>query len=91
MVSFLDCLKHLIDYVKSLDPHVEFPHQCVISAQHLHAETLTSIFNRIVKDKIGEASVKLQFSQEEAWTRSLRHVLLALKILLKWTTNGSNG
>ena len=46
---------------------------------------------RIVKDKIGEASVKQQFSQEEAWTRALRHVLLALKILLKWTTNGSNG
>ena len=46
---------------------------------------------RIVKDKIGEASVKLQFSQEEAWPRALRHVLLALKILLKWTTNGSNG
>ncbi|KAI0339806.1 APG6-domain-containing protein [Trametopsis cervina] len=72
MVAFLDCLKQLVDYVKSQDPHVEFPHQ-------------------IVKDKIGEASVKLQFSQEEAWTRALRHVLLALKILLKWTTNGSNG
>lgn len=49
------------------------------------------MYHRIVKDKIGESSVKLQFSQEEAWTRSLRHVLLALKILLKWTTNGSNG
>lgn len=48
-------------------------------------------FLRIVKDKIGEASVKMQFSQEEAWTRALRHVLLALKILLKWATNGSNG
>ncbi|OCH87054.1 APG6-domain-containing protein [Obba rivulosa] len=72
MVAFLDCLKQLIDYVKSQDPQVDFPHQ-------------------IVKDKIGEASVKLQFSQEEAWTRALRHVLLALKILLKWTTNGSNG
>ncbi|TFY79902.1 hypothetical protein EWM64_g4110 [Hericium alpestre] len=47
--------------------------------------------HQIVKDKIGESSVKLQFSQEEAWTRALRHVLLALKILLKWTTNGSNG
>ncbi|KII92772.1 hypothetical protein PLICRDRAFT_51125 [Plicaturopsis crispa FD-325 SS-3] len=44
----------------------------------------------IVKDKIGEASVKLQFSQEEAWTRALRHVLLALKILLKWATNGDH-
>ncbi|KAM5540209.1 hypothetical protein V8D89_006028 [Ganoderma adspersum] len=72
MVAFLDCLKQLMDYVKSQDAQVDFPHQ-------------------IVKDKIGEASVKQQFSQEEAWTRALRHVLLALKILLKWTTNGSNG
>lgn len=72
MVAFLECLKQLIDSVKSQDPTVEFPHQ-------------------IVKDKIGEVSVKLQFSQEEAWTRALRHVLLALKIVLKWTTNGGNG
>jgi beclin len=46
---------------------------------------------RVVKDKIGDSSVKLQFNQEEAWTRALRHVLLALKILLKWTTSGNNG
>jgi len=72
MVAFLDCLKQLVDYVKSQEPSLEFPHQ-------------------ISKDKIGEASVKLQFNQEEAWTRALRHVLLALKIVLKWTTNGGNG
>ncbi|KAF9241590.1 APG6-domain-containing protein [Melanogaster broomeanus] len=72
MVAFLECLKQLMDYVKSQDGSVEFPHQ-------------------ITKDKIGEASVKLQFSQEEAWTRALRHVLLALKIILKWMTNGGNG
>ncbi|KAJ1304408.1 hypothetical protein OPQ81_005556 [Rhizoctonia solani] len=41
----------------------------------------------IVKDKIGDASIKWQFNQEETWTRALRHVLLALKILLKWATN----
>jgi hypothetical protein len=46
---------------------------------------------RIIKDKIGDVSVKLQFNQEESWTRSLRHVLLALKICLKWATNGANG
>ncbi|EUC64400.1 autophagy protein Apg6, putative [Rhizoctonia solani AG-3 Rhs1AP] len=40
----------------------------------------------IVKDKIGDASIKWQFNQEETWTRALRHVLLALKILLKWAT-----
>ncbi|KAF9529244.1 APG6-domain-containing protein [Crepidotus variabilis] len=72
MVAFLDCLKHLMDYVKSQDPSVDFPHQ-------------------ISKDRIGDVSVKLQFNQEEAWTRALRHVLLALKICLKWATNGANG
>lgn len=29
MVAFLDCLKQLIDYVRSQDPHVDFPHQYV--------------------------------------------------------------
>ena len=29
MVAFLDCLQQIIDYVKSQDPHVEFPHQYV--------------------------------------------------------------
>lgn len=29
MVAFLECLKQLIDYVKSQDPTVDFPHQCV--------------------------------------------------------------
>ncbi|PPR07702.1 hypothetical protein CVT26_003725 [Gymnopilus dilepis] len=72
MVAFLDCLKHLMDHIKSQDPSVDFPHQ-------------------ISKDKIGDVSIKLQFNQEEAWTRSLRHVLLALKICLKWATNGANG
>ncbi|KAJ7901786.1 autophagy protein Apg6-domain-containing protein [Mycena olivaceomarginata] len=72
MVAFLECLKQVMDYIKSQDPTVEFPHQ-------------------IVKDKIGDVSVKLKFNQDEAWTRSLRHVLLALKICLKWATNGANG
>jgi len=72
MVAVLDCLKQIIDWVKTQDASVEFPHQ-------------------VIKDKIGDSSVKLQFNQEEAWTRALRHVLLALKILLKWTTSGNNG
>ena len=90
MVAFLDCLKHLIDHVKSIDPHVDFPHQCVASSTAA-GFLLKNPLLRIVKDRIGEAPIKLQFSQEESWTRALRHVLLALKILLKWTTNGTNG
>lgn len=45
------------------------------------------IIFRVVKDKIGDVSIKLQFGVEEAWTRALRHVLLALKLLLKWATS----
>ncbi|KAL5507319.1 ATG6 [Sanghuangporus vaninii] len=70
MVAFLDCLRQLMDYVKSQDQSVEFPHQ-------------------VAKDKIGDVSIKLQFGVEEAWTRALRHVLLALKLLLKWATSAA--
>jgi beclin len=78
-----------MDWVKSQDPSVDFPHQYV---GWLGWGMLRYVIVcRIVKDKIGDSSVKLQFNQEEAWTRALRHVLLALKILLKWTTSGNNG
>jgi beclin 1 len=92
MVAFLDCLKGLIDNIKAQDPTVDFPHQSVI---RLLDRCWFGWFTdcsvaRIVKDKIGDVSVKLQFSQEDAWTRALRHVLLALKILLKWATSGNN-
>ncbi|KAL9938680.1 hypothetical protein V8E36_002399 [Tilletia maclaganii] len=36
------------------------------------------------KDKIGEACIRLQFGQDETWTRALRHVLLTLKVLMVW-------
>lgn len=90
MVAFLDCLKHLIDHIKSQDAQVDFPHQYALQRRYENRSTDTPL-SRISKDKIGDVSVKLQFNQEEAWTRSLRHVLLALKICLKWATNGANG
>ncbi|KAK0524325.1 Vacuolar protein sorting-associated protein atg6 [Tilletia horrida] len=36
------------------------------------------------KDRIGEACIRLQFGQDETWTRALRHVLLTLKVLMVW-------
>ncbi|KJA27881.1 hypothetical protein HYPSUDRAFT_130414 [Hypholoma sublateritium FD-334 SS-4] len=89
MVAFLDCLKHMMDYIKLQDASVDFPHQFV--EIFCCSTCSTNRTTRISKDKIGDVSVKLQFNQEEAWTRSLRHVLLALKICLKWATNGTNG
>lgn len=89
MVAFLDCLKHLMDHIKSQDLGVDFPHQYVLKDSSRWNQLIAD--DRISKDKIGDVSIKLQFNQEETWTRSLRHVLLALKICLKWATNGANG
>jgi beclin 1 len=59
-------------------------------AAHVRAQDgAVELPHGIAKDRIGDMSIKLQFNQEENWTRALRHVLLALKILLKWTTSGN--
>ena len=89
MVAFLECLRQITDWAKAQDTSLEFPH--VYATCLLSENDLSDCCPSIAKDRIGEHSIKLQFSQEEPWTRALRHVLLALKILLKWTTNGSNG
>ena len=36
--------------------------------------------NRIVKDRIGDASIKLHFSQGETWTRALKYMLTNTKV-----------
>ena len=38
----------------------------------------------IGKDKIGEASIRLQFGSDETWTRALRHVLVTVNRVLGW-------
>lgn len=38
----------------------------------------------INKDKIGEASIRLQFGSDETWTRALRHVLVNANRVLMW-------
>jgi beclin 1 len=42
---------------------------------------------RIVKDKIGDTSIKPAFSQDEAWTRGLKYCLINLKWILAWVSN----
>lgn len=36
------------------------------------------------KDKIGDMSIKIQFNNEETWTKSLKYMLTNLKWLLAW-------
>ncbi|KAJ3147760.1 autophagy protein 6 [Geranomyces variabilis] len=38
--------------------------------------------NRINKDKIGDLSIKMQFNQDEAWTKALKYMLMDLKWIL---------
>ena len=37
---------------------------------------------RINKDRIGDASIRIQFNQDENWTKALKYVLINLKWLL---------
>ncbi|SPO28976.1 related to Beclin 1 [Ustilago trichophora] len=45
----------------------------------------------INKDKIGEASIRLQFGSDETWTRALRHVLVSCNRLLLWMVEREKG
>jgi len=57
-----------------------------------HAEAQDKTFKlpyRIDKDKIGEMSVKIQFNNEETWTKSLKYMLTNLKFLLVWLAKES--
>lgn len=45
----------------------------------------------INKDKIGEASIRLQFGSDETWTRALRHVLVNANRVLMWVVDREKG
>ncbi len=40
--------------------------------------------HKMEKDKVGEMSIKIQFNNEETWTKSLKYMLTNLKWLLAW-------
>lgn len=42
--------------------------------------------DRIDKDKICDMSIKIQFNNEETWTKSLKYLLTNLKWLLTWVS-----
>lgn len=69
MAGFLNCLQQFKDHVESKDAHFKLPY-------------------RIEKDKIGDshgdASIRIQFNQEETWTKALKYMLTNLKWCLAW-------
>lgn len=46
---------------------------------------------RIVKDRIGDACVRLAFNQDETWTRALKYILTNAKWILAYASNLSAG
>jgi Apg6 BARA domain len=46
-------------------------------------------FSRINKDKIGDTSIRLQFNQDELWTRALKYMLTNMKWILIFASRGS--
>ncbi|CAG8498538.1 9631_t:CDS:2 [Diversispora eburnea] len=45
---------------------------------------------RINKDKIGDASIRLQFNQDEAWTKALKYTLTNTKWILAYASSSSH-
>lgn len=44
---------------------------------------------RINKDKIGDLSVRLQFNQDESWTKALRYMLTNMKWILLFASRAN--
>ena len=82
MVAFLACLRQLGDFVE----HGERAHAGPQSRG-------LKLPYKIEKDKIGDLSIKLGTSQDEAWTNACKYVLTCCKFLLAHASNvaGSGG
>lgn len=44
---------------------------------------------RINKDKIGELSIRLQFNQDELWTKALKYMLTDMKWILVFASRAN--
>src|SRR5271155_4836337 len=63
MVAFLDCLRQLGDFAEAHDANLKLPYKSPLPP------LVAWLICRIVKDKIGDACVRLAFNQDETWTR----------------------
>jgi beclin 1 len=83
MVAFLECLRQLGEYVE----HTPAP----VSSRRGQTGMATSGLKLpydIKRDKIGDASIKLGFNQnDETWTRACKYTLTCCKFLLAHASN----
>ena len=86
MVAFLDCLRQLGEFVENGDFRPMSPDP---TQQHSGGPKQPY---KIQKDKIGDVSIKLGTSQDEAWTRACKYALTCCKFLLAHASNvGGSG
>lgn len=83
MVAFLECLRQLGDFVEATP--VQRRGQTETAAPRLRLPY------EIKDDRIGDASIKLGFSQnDETWTRACKYTLTCCKYLLAHASNVAN-
>lgn len=85
MVAFLDCLRQLGDFAEAHDANLKLPYKYPPPSLRF------PLIGRIVKDKIGDACVRLAFNQDETWTRALKYILTNAKWILAYASNLSGG
>ena len=74
MVAFLECLRQLGEHIERSTAYSSTPGAYVLSRKMPY---------KIVKDKIGDVSIKLgAFNQEEQWTKACKYTLTCCKFLL---------
>ncbi|KAK1143194.1 Vacuolar protein sorting-associated protein atg6 [Aspergillus melleus] len=91
MVAFLECLRQLGDFVEMSQAPVSSNRRAQTGAP----STALKLPYQIKRDKIGDASIKLGFNQnDETWTRACKYTLTCCKYLLAHASNvasvGSN-
>lgn len=79
MVAFLQCLNEIIHFIESKDKNFKVPYKYFKICNNFFI-----FFFSIEKDKIGEMSIKIQFNNEEIWTKALKYMLTNMKYILVW-------
>ena len=96
MVAFLECLRQLGEHVETNSANASASPQTSNSPRKAGGSGRDSpaggasglkLPYAIRKDKIGDASIKLSVSQDEAWTRACKYALTCCKFLLAHASN----
>lgn len=99
MVAFLECLRQLGEFVETSSANGPSPHPTAPAQPSskptggsgrdspTSGTTGLKLPYAIRKDKIGDSSIKLGVSQDEAWTRACKFTLTCCKFLLAHASN----